>query len=155
MTSDNRKREKCYVCLKKECWSSKHTKEEHDKSRNRFKERFGQQFNRKAAQYIANFEGIEFSLDNDLSDENLDEIQVLVIDIPSLPSTNFNDENFETFFTLLGFVEKAKEMAINFTNRLFSHSLITISNALPNHINSTNTACDMSDTNLFAYIATD
>ncbi len=48
-TSDNRKTKKCFVCLKEGCWSFKHIKKERDKSRNRFKERFGQQFDRKAA----------------------------------------------------------------------------------------------------------
>ncbi len=48
-SSDNRKRKKCFVCLKEGCWSFKHTKEERDKSRNRFKKRFDPRFNRKAA----------------------------------------------------------------------------------------------------------
>ena len=33
-TSDNRKKKKYFVCLKEGCWSSKHTKEERNKSRN-------------------------------------------------------------------------------------------------------------------------
>ena len=143
------------MCLKKGFWSSKHTKEERDKSRNRFKERFGQQFDKKAAQYIANFEGMEFSPDNNLDDENLYEMEVLIIDVPSPPSTVLNDETFKAFFTLLGLVQKAKEMTTNLADRSFSHSLITIGNVLHNYINSANAACDTIDTNPFAYIATD
>lgn len=44
----NRKK-KCFVCLKEGCWSSKHTREERDESRKRFKERFGRRFDKKAA----------------------------------------------------------------------------------------------------------
>ncbi len=143
------------MCLKKKCWSSKHTKEERDESKNRFKERFGQQSDRKAAQYIANFEGVEFSPDNDLDDEGLDEMEALVTNVLSPPSIVPNNKNSKAFFTSLGLVEKAEEMATNLADRSFSHSFITIGNVSPNHISLANAACDMSDTNLFAYIATD
>ena len=141
------------MCLKEGCWLSKHTKEERDKSKNQFKERFSQRFNRKAAQYIANFERTEFSPDNNLDDKGLDEMKALLIDVPSLPSTILNGENFEAFFTLLGLVEKAEEIATNLANRSFSHSLIIIGNVLPNHISSANAACDTINTDPFAYIA--
>lgn len=55
---------------------------------------------------------------------------------------------------MLGFVKKVEEMNINLANRSFSLFLITIGNVLPNHISSTNTAYDISDINLFAYIVT-
>lgn len=68
--SDNKKKKKCFVYLKIGCWSSKNTKEECKKSKNRFKEQFDQRFDRKIAQYIANFEEMEFSSDNDLDELN-------------------------------------------------------------------------------------
>lgn len=43
-------------------------------------------------------------------------------------------------------------MTINFTNKLFSHFFITISNILPNHIYSINIAYNIIDINLFSYI---
>lgn len=143
------------MCLKKRCQLSKHTKEEYDKLRNQFKKRIDQRFDRKAAQYIANFEETEFSLDDDLDNESLDEIKALLVDILLPPSIILNNENFEVFFTLLNLVEKAEEMAINLANRSFSHFFITISNVSPNHINSANTAYNIIDINPFAYIATD
>lgn len=76
-TLDNRKMKKCFVCFKKRCWLSKHTKEEREKSRNWFKKLFNQQSNRNAAQYITNFKEIEFSLDNYLDDIDLDKLNEL------------------------------------------------------------------------------
>lgn len=143
------------MCFKKGCWSSKHTKKEHNKSRNWFKGRFGQQFDRKATQYIANFEGTEISPDNNLDNESLDEMKALLIDIPSPSSTVLHNENSEAFFTSFSLVEKVEKMAFNLIDRLFSHSLITIGNVLPNHINFANIACDTIDINFFAYIAID
>lgn len=103
---------------------------------------------------MPDFEGIEFSPDNNLDDKGLDEIEVLVIDILSLPFTISNNEDSDTFYISLGLIEKAKEMATNLTNRSFSHFLMTISNILLNHISSANVACDIFDTNIFDYIAT-
>lgn len=80
-------------------------------------------------------------------------METLLIDILSPPFTVFNNENFEVFFTLLGLVKKAEEIATNLANRLFSYSFITIGNISSNYINSANTACDIINTNLFAYIA--
>ncbi len=39
-------KKKCFVCNKEGCWSSKHTKEEHEESKKKFKERFFQGFNK-------------------------------------------------------------------------------------------------------------
>ena len=44
--------------------------------------------------------------DNNLDDQNLEEMKALVIDALSPPSISFDDENSETFFTLLGLEEK-------------------------------------------------
>lgn len=140
--------------LKEGCWSFKHIKKERNKSKNRFKEQFDQQFDRKAVQYIADFEKTEFSPDNDLDNESIDEIKALLIDIPLLPSIVLNNENSKSFFTLLSLVEKAKKIAINLADRSFSHFLIIISKVSPNHINSANAACDIINTDLFAYFAT-
>lgn len=41
-------------------------------------------------------------------------MEVLLIDIPLLPFILLNNENFEKFFILLGFIKKAKKMATNF-----------------------------------------
>lgn len=80
-------------------------------------------------------------------------MKALLIDIPSPSSTVFHNENSEAFFTSFSLVEKVEKMAFNLIDRLFSHSLITIGNVLPSHINFANIACDTIDINLFAYIA--
>lgn len=88
-----------------------------------------------------------------MDNENFNEIKILIIDILSSPSATFDNENSETFFTSLGFVEKAEKMAINLANKSFSHFLFTIGNVLPNYMNSAYAICDSIDTNLFTYIA--
>lgn len=93
---------------------------------------------------------MELDSDNDLDNGNLDEIEALIIDVPSLPSVALNNENSEAFFTLLGFVKKAEEMATTFTNKLFSHSFFTISKISPNA-----TYNNTIDSDCFTYIATD
>lgn len=80
-------------------------------------------------------------------------MEILLIDIPFLPSIILNNKNFKAFFTLLGFVKKVKKMATNLINKLFNNFFITIGNVLLNHINSVNAACDTIDTNIFAHIA--
>lgn len=56
-------------------------------SRNQFKEQFGQQFHKKATQYIADFEGMEFSPDNNLDNESLNKMKILLTDVLTLSST--------------------------------------------------------------------
>lgn len=93
------------------------------------------------------------SLENNLDHKIFDEIEALVIDILLLPSTFFYNQNLKAFFTLLGLVKKAKEMATNLTNRSISHFFITIDNILLTHISSAHTACNISDSNFIIYIA--
>ena len=85
----------------------------------------------------------------------MDKIEALLIDVPSPPSKVLNNENSEAFFTFLGFVEKAEEIATNLTNRSLSHFFITIGNVSSYYINSANAICKIIDTNSFPYIATD
>lgn len=91
---------------------------------------------------------MESGLDNDLDNKDLDEIEVLIIDILSPPSTILNNENSEAFFTLLSLVKKAEKMAAALANRLFSHFLFTIDKVFPN------ATCNIIDSGLFAYIIT-
>ena len=82
-------------------------------------------------------------------------MEALLIDISSIPSIVLNNKNSKAFFTSLGLVEKAKEMATNLANRSFSHSLTTIGEISLYYINSANAAYKLIDINLFAYIAID
>lgn len=81
---------------------------------------------------------MELNLNNDLDNKYLDEIKVLLIDVLLLLFIVFNNKNFKAFFILSGIIEKAKEIAINFADRLFSYFFITFGNILPNYINFAN-----------------
>lgn len=80
--------------------------------------------------YIANFEETKFSLDNNLDNKSLNRIKILLINILPPIFIVFNNKISKAFFNLLGLIEKAEKIAINFANRLFNHSFITISNVL-------------------------
>ena len=80
-------------------------------------------------------------------------MQALLINVLSPPSKVLNDGNFEAFFTSLSLMKKAKEIATNLANKLFSHSLISIGNILCNHINSANATYNTIDIKSFTYIA--
>lgn len=95
---------------------------------------------------------MNFNCNDNVDDKSLNKIEALIIDIPLLLLTIFYNKNSKAFFTLLGFVEKAKEIVTNLANRLFYHCVITIENILLNHINSANVNCDIFNNNLFAYI---
>lgn len=96
---------------------------------------------------------MKFNLDNNLDNENLNEIEALIIDVLSSLSVALNNKNSKAFFTSLGFVEKVEKMANNLAKRLFSYSLLTISNVSPHHTNSSHAIYNKIDINLFTYIA--
>lgn len=82
-------------------------------------------------------------------------MKTLVIDILSPPSTSLNNKNCEVLFNILGFMKKAEEIAINLTDKSFSHFLITIGNISPNYICLTNVISDIININPFTYIIID
>lgn len=81
-------------------------------------------------------------------------MEILLIDILSMPSIVLYNKNSEAFFIFLSLVKKSEEMVINLPNKLFSHLFITNGKFSPNNNSSANTACEIIDTNFFAYIAT-
>ena len=106
-TSSNRDtaKKKCFVCDKEGCWSSKHTKDEREESRKRYKERIGPYFSRRfdkhPAHYIADYEGEESDSDNDVDDE----MEALMIDVPSPTLSDAKAKDSESFITSFGSVE--------------------------------------------------
>lgn len=102
-------------------------REEHNELKSWFKEWFGQHFDKKIIQYIANFEKIKFSLNNNQDNDNLNKIEILTIDILLSPSTAFNDENSKVFFNLFRLIKKAEKMATYFANQSFNYFSISIS----------------------------
>src|SRR5579871_1486997 len=95
------RKKRCFVCNKEGCWSTKHTKEEQEDSKRRFKERFTRNFNRFTRQYITEYEGNDNSDDDDGEEDEMDEIEInqalesFNIDAELLP------ESFLTFETML------------------------------------------------------
>lgn len=66
---------------------------------------------------------------------------------------HFDNKNFKTFFTLLGFKEKIGKIGFIFGNKFFSYFLSTIGNVLFNFININNTNSNIINLNTFVYIA--
>ena len=61
---------------------SKYLKEEHDKLKKKFKDRFNRCFDRHTKQYITKYEGIDY--DNEFDSESIDNvIKTFMIDIKS------------------------------------------------------------------------
>jgi hypothetical protein len=118
-------KKRCFVCNKEGCWSSKHSKEERDQSRQRFKEKLSQRFDRHAKQYIADHEGIHDDNPNSESDEAVDgKIETLIIDIESPPESPAHDQA-ELFLTSIGSIQQreATYTAINLADRSFTHAV--------------------------------
>ena len=111
------------------------------------KECLGQHFDKKAAQYITNFEKVKLSSDNVLENGDLDKIEALIISILSLTSAVFHNENSKALLTLLGLMEKVKEITTALANRSFSHFLFTVSKIFHN------ATCNTIDSDPFTYIA--
>jgi hypothetical protein len=51
--NQNRTKKVCFVCQKEECWSTKHTRNEREDAKRKFKNRFVDQMNKRIDQYIA------------------------------------------------------------------------------------------------------
>lgn len=60
----------------------------------------------------------------------------------------FHDKNSKTFFISLGLKEKAEKLATTLANRSFSYFFFIIDKI------SSNTTCNINDSDFFAYIAT-
>ncbi len=103
--NQNRFKEKCFVCQKEECWSIKHSKDERETIKQKFKNRFFNQMNKRIDQYIFEYKDTNssFSFSEDDSDTDLiDEIKTLIMNLSSLSllslfSNSNNFSNAETF----------------------------------------------------------
>ncbi|RAL61889.1 hypothetical protein DID88_002952 [Monilinia fructigena] len=74
----------CYVCKQEGCWSTKHSKEEQEESKRRFKEKTkmeGGRFERKFTQFLVEYEGDHSDdTDDELEIYNNEKFQGIVID---------------------------------------------------------------------------
>ncbi len=126
--SDSQKK-KCFVCQKEECWSTKHSKDERETTKQKFKNRLNRFFIR-IDHYISEYERTDLSSsysEND-SDIDLEEMKTLIVNLSSLSlfSNSNNFSNAETFIISFDFVENtnAEIMITNFVNCSLNHFLI-------------------------------
>jgi hypothetical protein len=120
-------KKKCFVCHKEGCWSTKHSKDERETARQKFKNRLNR-FSIRIDHYISEYEGTDpssSSYSEHDSDTDLNEMEALIVDLPALPPIPDNPSNVETFMTSFDPVENANAeiMTTNLANRLLSHFL--------------------------------
>jgi hypothetical protein len=118
-----RTEKKCFVCQKEGCWSTKHSRDEREDAKRKFKNRFSGQMNKRIDQYIAEYEGLEDEDDQDTDGELTKEMEALMIDFPSFLSPPDKDENAEAFITTFGPMENPELLTTDLVNRSFSHYL--------------------------------
>jgi hypothetical protein len=112
---------KCFVCQKEGCWSTKHSRDEREEAKRKFKNRFVGQMNKRIDQYIAEYEGLEDEDDQDMDGELTKEMEALMIEFP--PSSPPGKDNAEAFITTFGSMENPELMTTDLVNRSFSHYL--------------------------------
>jgi hypothetical protein len=122
-------KKKCFVCQKKECWSTKHSKDERETTKQKFKNRLNRFFIR-IDHYISEYErtNLSSSYSQNDSDTDLEEMKALIVNLSSLSlfSNSDNRSSVETFITSFDFVENANAeiMITNLANRSLNHFLI-------------------------------
>ena len=87
---------RCFVCKKQGCWSTKHSKEEQEDQKEKYRREYGRTFDRNAAQWITEYEGTE-------DDDDLDDFQTFVLNLEE------DTEHAEHF--MLSTVEKLSNLA--------------------------------------------
>ncbi len=123
--NQSRTRKVCFVCQKEECWSTKHTRNEREDVKRKFKNRFVDQMNKRIDQYIAKYEELDSDEKNDqnTNDELIKKMKALMIEFSSFSFLEKN-ENAETFIIIFESMKNSQSMIIDFINRSFSHYFI-------------------------------
>lgn len=134
---------RCFVCKQEGCWSTKHTKEEQEDSKQRFRAslepRFSRTFDRNPRQYMAEFEG----------EEPGDAEESLTGVVEALIAADTDDfeyiEPAEAFLTSFGPIgaTDASNITSSLAERSFVHALTADSNP------------SLAESDPFAYLTTD
>ncbi len=163
--NQSRTRKVCFVWQKEECWSTKHTRNEREDAKRKFKNRFLDQMNKRIDQYIAEYEELEDENDQNTNDELINEIEALMIEFSSFSLFEKN-ENAETFMIIFKSMKNFELMIIDLINRSLTHYLIDVHTDMKNQtlthlqislkIETLIVHTDMKNTNLdpFAYVMT-
>jgi hypothetical protein len=122
----NRSKRKCFVCQKEECWFTKHSKDEREIAKQKFKNRFFTRIDHYIFEYERTNSSSSYSEENDYDTDLIDEMKTLIVDLSILSLISNNLSNVETFITSFDLVENANAeiMITNLANRLLSHFLI-------------------------------
>ena len=118
----------------KGCWSTKHTREEREESKKKFKERFSWGFDKRASQYIAEYEGLDYEIDDDM--ESIDEAaEALMIDVGFSSPSHLDQVNVNTntFITSFGTIHQAETMTAYLAKRFFDHAITGANPNLTGH----------------------
>ncbi len=129
----DRSKRKCFVCQKEECWFTKHSKDEREIAKQKFKNRFFIRIDH----YISEYEGTDssssFSEEDDYDTDLIDEMKTLIVNLSVLSLISDNLSNVETFMISFGSVKNAEMMITNLANRSLSHFLINNLHISMNH----------------------
>jgi hypothetical protein len=125
----NRSKRKCFVCQKEKCWFIKHSRNEREIVKQKFKNRFFNQMNKRIDQYIFEYEETNLSSFYSEDDSDIDlinEMKTLIVNLSILSLISNNFSNLETFIISFDLVETANAeiMITNLANRSLSHFLI-------------------------------
>jgi hypothetical protein len=129
----NRFKRKCFVCQREECWFIKHSKDKREIVKQKFKNRFFNQINKRIDQYIFEYEETNFFSssysEDDFDTDLIDEMKTLIMNLSSLSSLSLfsnsnNFSNVETFIISFDSIENAEIMIINLAIRSFNYFLI-------------------------------
>ncbi|KAI0993133.1 hypothetical protein K3495_g15051, partial [Podosphaera aphanis] len=106
---------RCFICKKNGCWSTRHSKEERERAKSNFREKYNRAADRRYTQYVAEFEG------TDEEEFNEEEIEALISDLERA-EPNDND----TFLTEVGEIDHvvAHSLVSKLADRSASHALL-------------------------------
>jgi hypothetical protein len=137
---------RCYICKRSDCRSWKHTHEEQEQSKAKFRARNQGKFNNKASdfnkrfdegfrQYIATYEGEESDDDDDDDNDIHEAFGALTIDITPGPAADPGIDQPDKDSPVSYFIQVSHEataaMAIELTNRAAEHSLTLSDSTTP------------------------
>ncbi len=125
---------KYFVYNKEGCWSSNNIREERKESKKKFKERFSQRFDKRGSQYIAEYEGVDYEIDDNIEDIDKAE-EALIINVGFSSPSNFDQENvnINTFITSFETIHQTETMTVYLANCFFDHAITGVNPTLTPH----------------------
>ncbi|RKF84266.1 hypothetical protein GcM1_128003, partial [Golovinomyces cichoracearum] len=141
-SSRNPNPNRCIVCHKERCWSTKHNKSERDQVFDKFKRNINQSIGKQFSQYCLKIEGevpdIESSTESDIIDDNQisDRLENFIFDTNLLPISS-NNQHSTTFVTETQDEIDGAKAVMALANQAASHSITgdTVGYILPKIIN--------------------